>query len=114
MIKTELLEIIKNGENSGPYVLRHKQREDVYIRIGSTSQLASREQQLRLLQDGGLVHIEKLPVSGTSMMNLDLRRFEDYLVRVISEPVFEITGDYFKVILKKNRNPSPIFFVKGR
>lgn len=70
-----------------PYVLRHKQREDIYIRIGSTSQLASREQQLRLLQDGGLLHIEMLPVSGTSIESLDDRRFKDYLTRVINDNV---------------------------
>ena len=70
-----------------PYVLRHKQREDIYIRIGSTSQLASREQQLRLLQNGGLVHIEKLPVSGTSINDLDLRKFEYYLERIIEDNV---------------------------
>jgi ATP-dependent DNA helicase RecG len=68
-----------------PYVLRHKQREDIYIRTGSTSQLATREQQLRLLQDGGLLHVEKLPVSGSSIKNIDLRRFEDYLVRIIAD-----------------------------
>ncbi len=70
-----------------PYVLRAKQREDIYIRIGSTSQLASREQQLRLLQDGGLLHIEMLPVSGTSMDSLDVRKFKDYLERVIDDNV---------------------------
>lgn len=70
-----------------PYVLRHKQREDIYIRTGSTSQLASREQQLRLLQDGGLLHVEMLPVSGSSINEIDLRRFEDYLVRIIADNV---------------------------
>lgn len=70
-----------------PYVLRHKQREDIYIRTGSTSQLASREQQLRLLQDGGLLHVEKLPVSGSSIKDIDLRRFEHYLVRIIADDV---------------------------
>lgn len=70
-----------------PYVLKHKQREDIYIRTGSTSQLASREQQLRLLQDGGLLHVEMLPVSGSSIKEIDLRRFEDYLVRIIVDNV---------------------------
>ncbi len=74
-----------------PYVLRAKQREDIYIRIGSTSQLASREQQLRLLQDGGLLHIEMLPVSGTSMDSLDVRKFKDYLERVIDDNVIPST-----------------------
>ena len=35
-----------------PYVVRHHGREDIYIRIGSTSQLASREQQARLYAIG--------------------------------------------------------------
>ncbi|MCK4762322.1 MAG: putative DNA binding domain-containing protein [Candidatus Aminicenantes bacterium] len=70
-----------------PYVLRHKQREDIYIRAGSTSQLASREQQLRLLQSGGLLHIEMLPVSGSSIEDIDLRRFKDYLARIIADNV---------------------------
>lgn len=68
-----------------PYVLRHKKREDIYIRIGSTSQLASREQQLRLLQDGGLLPVEMLPVSGTSVEDFDLGRFGDYLERVVED-----------------------------
>jgi ATP-dependent DNA helicase RecG len=74
-----------------PYVLRHKQREDIYIRTGSTSQLASREQQLRLLQEGGLLHVEKLPVSGSSIKDIDLRRFEDYLIRIIDDTVIPVS-----------------------
>lgn len=31
-----------------PYVVRHCNREDIYVRLGSTSQLATREQQARL------------------------------------------------------------------
>jgi ATP-dependent DNA helicase RecG len=31
-----------------PYVVRHHQREDIYIRVGSTTQLATREQQAAL------------------------------------------------------------------
>ena len=33
---------------SKPYVVRNKGEEKIYIRIGSTSQLATREQQMRL------------------------------------------------------------------
>lgn len=83
-----------------PYVLRHKQREDIYIRIGSTSQLASREQQLRLLQNGGLVHIEMLPVSGTSIKDLDLRRFEYYLERIIEDNVIPKSSRQWQERLK--------------
>jgi ATP-dependent DNA helicase RecG len=83
-----------------PYVLRHKKREDIYIRIGSTSQLASREQQLRLLQNGGLVHIEKLPVSGSSIKDLDLRKFEYYLKRIIEDNVIPESSHQWQERLK--------------
>ena len=41
---------------SKPYVVRHHGREEIYIRIGTTSQLASREQQARLHALGGMLH----------------------------------------------------------
>ena len=49
-----------------PYVLRYNDREEIYVRMGSTTRLATREQALRLFGSGGLLHIETLPVSGTS------------------------------------------------
>ncbi len=57
---------------SKPYVLRHRDREEIYIRVGSVSKLATREQQVRLFQMGGMLHTEMLPVSGTSIKSLDL------------------------------------------
>ena len=48
-----------------PYVVRHKDREEIYVRVGSTSRKASREQQARLFALGGMLHAELLPVSGT-------------------------------------------------
>ena len=69
-----------------PYVLRHNNREDIYIRIGSTSRLATREQQARLFATGGLLHTELLPVSGTTIDSLDRDRIEDYLRNIVSDP----------------------------
>ena len=72
--------------NAKPYVLRHNGREEIYIRVGSTSRLASREQQLRLFEKGEMLHSETLPVSGTTFDNLDLARLTDYLENIINEP----------------------------
>ena len=36
-----------------PYVVRHSDREDIYVRAGSTSRLATREQQARLFALAG-------------------------------------------------------------
>lgn len=69
-----------------PYVLRHNNREDIYIRIGSTSRLATREQQARLFASGGLLHTELLPVSGTTIDSLDRDRIEDYLRNILTDP----------------------------
>jgi len=69
-----------------PYVLRHQGREEIYIRVGSTSRLATREQQARLFASGGILHPETLPVAGTSLQSLDLGRLGDYLRNVIEDP----------------------------
>ncbi len=67
---------------SKPYVLRHSGQESVYIRVGSTSRPATREEQMRLFQERGFLHVETLPVSGTGFSQLDLRRIKDYFGRV--------------------------------
>lgn len=83
-----------------PYVLRHNNREDIYIRVGSTSRLATREQQARLFASGGILHPETLPVSGTSFASLDLDRLRDYLKNVIRDPeVPESQTDWIRRLL---------------
>jgi ATP-dependent DNA helicase RecG len=71
---------------SKPYVLRHKGSEHIYIRVGTTSRLASREQQARLFSIGGLLHPELMPVAGTDLRSLDRARLIDYLSDVINDP----------------------------
>jgi len=68
-----------------PYVLRHSDRDDIYIRVGNISKLAKREQQMRLIESGGFLHVETLPVSSTSLSDLDKRRLEEYLVRITGD-----------------------------
>lgn len=70
-----------------PYVVRHHQREDIYVRVGTTSQLATREQQAALFASGGLLHAEILPVSGSALVDLDRARLTDYLGRVLADEV---------------------------
>jgi len=69
-----------------PYVVRHNNREEVYIRMGDRSELASREQQLRLFESGGLLHVETLAVAGTSFADLDMERLRFYLESIIEDP----------------------------
>lgn len=68
-----------------PYVVRNNNREEIFIRVGSTSRLATREQQARLFESGGMLHAEVLPVSGSSLDDLDQARLGDYLVNVAGD-----------------------------
>lgn len=71
---------------SKPYVVRNNDREEVYIRVGSTSRLATREQQARLYAIGGMLHTEIMPVPGTSIESLDMVRIKNYIYDVLREP----------------------------
>ena len=66
-----------------PYVVRDKGREDIYVRLGDRSELASREQQARLHSIGGLLHTETMPVSGSNLQSLDRQRIDDYLANIM-------------------------------
>lgn len=78
---------------SKPYVVRHNNREEIYIRMGDRSELATREQQARLFQAGGLLHVEVLPVAGSSFRSLDLNRMEYYLRDIMHDPSIPATDE---------------------
>jgi ATP-dependent DNA helicase RecG len=68
---------------SKPYARVHNSRHTYYIRVGTTNREASRDELLRLFQAGGLVRFGVKPVVGALPLDLDPRRLEDYLVRVL-------------------------------
>ena len=68
-----------------PYVLRDNDREDIYIRVGSTTRLAKREQQARLYGLGGMLHAELLPVPGSGLANLSQDRLRSYLFSIVGD-----------------------------
>ena len=68
-----------------PYVVRHNDREEIYVRVGSTSRRATREQQARLFESGGMLHSEVLPVSGSGLGDLDRARLADYLLHIAGD-----------------------------
>lgn len=81
---------------SKPYTLKHDNRDEIYIRMGDRSEKASREQQLRLFESGGLLHVEVLPVAGTSLDNLDMDRLSYYLSAIIRDPEIPNTDSEWK------------------
>ncbi|MDY0229167.1 MAG: putative DNA binding domain-containing protein [Candidatus Cloacimonadaceae bacterium] len=72
--------------SSKPYVVHHNDREDFYIRVGSLSKLATREQIVRMSASGGMLHVETMPVPRTSMKSMDKARLENYFRDILSEP----------------------------
>jgi ATP-dependent DNA helicase RecG len=71
---------------SKPYVIRDKKVEKIYIRVGSTSRAATREQQARLFALGGLLHTEAMPVPRTDISCLDEARLQNYFKDIINDP----------------------------
>ena len=82
-----------------PYVVRHNGREDIYVRVGSTSQLASREQQARLFATGGMLHAEMLPISGSGLRDLSRERLTDYLAMIVGDKELPNTDEAWDVRL---------------
>ena len=68
-----------------PYGVSRNGRLDYYVRMGDTCQIAGRNQIARLFQSGGLVSVEKLPVHGSSLAELDSRRFQAYFLNILGE-----------------------------
>ena len=81
-----------------PYAVRRQERTDYYIRLGDTVQRAGREQMARLFQSGGLVSVEKMPVHGSSLADLDMRRLEDYFLDILGE---DAVPDWQRTLLNR-------------
>ncbi|OGG52291.1 MAG: ATP-dependent DNA helicase RecG [Candidatus Handelsmanbacteria bacterium RIFCSPLOWO2_12_FULL_64_10] len=61
-----------------PYKAKHGPAWSTFVRVGSTSRDATREQEARLYQASGLVRYDVKPVPGTTLNDLDRRRLENY------------------------------------
>ncbi len=68
-----------------PYAVQRQDRLDYYLRLGNTCQRATREQMARLFQIGGLLSVERLPIHGSTMQELDQRRLDEYFLGVLGE-----------------------------
>lgn len=65
-----------------PYAQVHNNRRTYYIRVGSKSREASREELERMYQGSGRLRYSLKPTPGAGFDALDLRRLHDYLTRV--------------------------------
>ncbi len=69
-----------------PYACLHDKRKTYFIRVGSTSQEASRDELERMFQASGRLHYGLKPVPGAGFEAFDHRRLRDYIMRVRGEP----------------------------
>ena len=84
---------------SKPYVVRHGGKEEIYIRVGTTSRLATREQQMRLFELGGMLHTEVMPVPRTDVSCLDDARLTNYVKDILRDPDVPKTPDEWQARL---------------
>lgn len=102
-----------------PYVVRHQDREEIYIRLGSTSRRATREQQARLFAAGGLLHTETLPVSGSSLADLSRARLENYLTHVLLDHQLPAESSDWERrlsglgLITQSEGPAPVCTIAG-
>ncbi len=66
-----------------PYARVHNGRKTYFIRVGSTSREASREELERMFQASGVLNFGIKPVPGASLEALDMRRLQDYFTRIL-------------------------------
>lgn len=69
-----------------PYAHLHNNRKTYFIRVGSTSQEASRDELERMFQASGRLHYGLKPVPGAGFEAFDHRRLRDYIARILGEP----------------------------
>lgn len=84
-----------------PYKAKRGSAWVPFVRVGSTSREATREEEGRLFQASGVMRYDIKPVPGTSVKDLDLRRLENYFRDILwqSCPSLTDTSGWEKVLL---------------
>ena len=70
-----------------PYKVKRGSAWVTQVRVGTVTRDASREEEQRLYQQSGQIRYGLKPVLGTSLADLDHRRIQDYLIRVLEGEV---------------------------
>ena len=81
-----------------PYAVQNGDRQEYYLRYGNVCRLATREQMLRLFESGGLLAVEKLPIHGSTLEELDARRLEEYFHRILGDEI----GNWHRTLLNRD------------
>lgn len=68
-----------------PYKAKRDSHWQIYVRVGTTSREATREEEARLYQASGLMRYDIKPVPGTSLASLDRDRLENYFRNILHQ-----------------------------
>lgn len=79
--------VVKVSRGYHVHELWHNNHRTYYIRVGSTSREASSGELARLFQQRGRIRLELQPISGSDLLDFDLRRLRDYFTRVRRQAV---------------------------
>lgn len=90
--------------SSKPYRARKNNAWVTYVRVGSTSREARREETVRLYQSAGLVNYETKPVRMAGLESLDLQRIINYFqfILEISVPPYDETHEWKQILLNSD------------
>lgn len=91
-----------------PYKAKRGRGWQVFIRRGTVSVAASREEEARLYQASGLLRYDIRPVAGSSLDDLDLRRLRTYFEFVREQPSPDEREDWELLLINTD------FMVEGR
>lgn len=82
-----------------PYKAKRGSAWQVFIRRGTTSVEASREEEARLYQASGLMRYDVRPIAGTSLEDLDLRRLRAYFEIVREQEAPQAPDDWEQLLV---------------
>ncbi|PKQ02579.1 MAG: ATP-dependent DNA helicase RecG, partial [Alphaproteobacteria bacterium HGW-Alphaproteobacteria-11] len=83
-----------------PYEAKQGSAWIVFIRVGTVTREASKEEKIRLYQASGQLHNDIRPVPGSSLADLDIRRLQNYFrdIRQQDCPASEDSGNWEKLL----------------
>ncbi|MFQ5788322.1 MAG: ATP-binding protein, partial [Thermodesulfobacteriota bacterium] len=78
---------------SKPYFVKRGERRTYYIRVGSTSREATREELGRLFQESGIYHYDVAPIPQTTFDDLDKDKLGDYFSKLKFIDIQTVTNE---------------------
>ncbi|MCY3629625.1 MAG: ATP-dependent DNA helicase RecG [Rhodothermaceae bacterium] len=96
---------VRADSPSKPYKAKRGKNWVSYVRVGSTSREATREEEGGLYQTARLVRYETKPVQDTGLESLDIKRIENYfriVLKMDSVPRREHTGEWQQLLLNSD------------